>query len=397
MVKGSQPNRDEIRAALIAKIRATWPHKLPDAIERDIALGNITDLRRHLVWAQALADMEPLEPQEREPLEPPGPSPSPHLNSVRVCYAQGYGYPSHTYVLAKDECAGMDYAGPEWAPFNLWHQCEYGAPGPNPARTKECARLLLNSAGAHELWNLIAERYEWPGNVAAALPQRCAEYLDHWQATPKVTPSEHREARMRLQRHANQLATELARFFDRWDYDEEPGEINFTQLLSQPEQDEMNERIRQHNHRLRNKALKDAGVRARDYDEYVGDFDPERPISPWNPSPSANDTGDTLDLIFSIVPTLPDIMQRIAKLFADDGQLPPLQRPGADNAERNFFTRNLIRYFLREHGDMSPTIVASIVSIFFAQGITVNEVSKQVAYLPDGRRMPWKHETSPSK
>jgi len=302
----------------------------------------------------------------------------------------------HTYVLAKDMCTNPTYNGPNWAPFNLWQQCECDAPGPNPARTRECAKTLLYCATARELWALIAERYDRPDNIAAALPVRCAEYLDHWQATPKVTPSEHREARVMLKRHAEQLAIELARFFDRWDY-EDPGEINFTQLLTEPEQETMYERIRQHNHGLRNAALKDAGVGTRNYADYVGEFDPNRPISPWNPSPAANDTGDTLGLILDTVPTLPDMMRRIAKLFEEDGQVAPLQRPGADNAERNFFVRNLIRYFLREHGSMSPTIVARITSMFFAQGITDNEVSKQVAFLPDGRRMPWRGETSTLK
>lgn len=372
---------------------------LPDFAERFLKIASDDDVHRMRIAMDAM----------REVFATP-PAPLPKLTAAQrktldrssVRTVTGNGYPEHSYVLAKDECAALGYNGPAWAPFNLWHQCEYGAPGPNPARTKECARLLLHGAGARELWALIAARYGRPDNIAAVLPERCAEFLDHWQVTPKVTPGEHRNARLQLKRHAEQVATELARFFDRWDYDGDPSEINFTQLLTEPEQTAMDERIRRHNHTLRNVALKDAGVRARNYAEYVGEFDPNRPISSWNPSPSASDTGETLDLIFSIVPTLPDIMRRIATLFADDGQTPPLQRPCADNAERNFFTRSLIRYFLREHGGMSPTIVARVVTVFFAQGITENEVSQQRHYLPDGRRMPWRgahleSETSTSK
>ena len=371
---------------------------LPDFAERFLKTASDDDVHRMRIAMDAM----------REVFATP-PAPLPKLTAAQrktldrafVRTVTGNGYPEHSYVLAKDECADMGYNGPKWAPFNLWHQCEYGASGSNPARTKECARLLLHGAGAGdmkpaELWALIAARYARPDNIASVLPERCADYLDQWAALQKVTPREHKNARLRLKRHAEQLATELARFFDRWDYDES-GELNFTQLLSEPEQEAMYERIRRHNHILRNTALKDAGVRARNYADYVGEFDPNRPISPWNPSPSAGDTGETLDLMFSVVPPLPDMMRRIATLFADDGEVPPLQRPNADNAERNFFTRSLIRYFLHEHGDMSPTIVARIVSLFFAQGITENEVSKQVAYLPDGRRMPWKPETSPSK
>jgi hypothetical protein len=302
----------------------------------------------------------------------------------------------HTYVLAKDMCTDMAYNGPDWAPFNLWQQCEYGPHGPNPARTQECAKTLLYGATARELWALIAERYERPDNIAAALPVRCAEYLDHWHVTPKVTPSEHREARQRLAQHAKQLAIELARFFDRWDY-EDSTPINFTQLLTEAEQEATDERIRHHNHILRNRALMDVGADGREYADYTAGPDSSQPISIWNPAQSASDSNDTTSLILSIVPDLPDMMRRIAKLFEKDGQAAPLQRPGADNAERNFFVRNLIRYFLHEHGGTSPTIVARITSMFFAQGITDNEVLKQAPYLPDGRRIPRQGETSPPK
>lgn len=303
----------------------------------------------------------------------------------------------HGYALAKDECRGF-YDGPDWCPFNLWNDWEFGPHGPNPPLTKECAGKLIFSPGAKELWALIAERYERPDNIALALPMSCAEFLDHWKATPKRTPSEHREFRLELQRRAEQLAVELERFFDRFDYEDYSGPPNFTLLLSESEQDEMLERIQRHNYGVRIRA---GETRYRDFHDYIGPSDPSQPPSVFNPSRASADTGDLERLLImddewnpGVVPNLPSLLRRVGAFFAEDAQVPPLQRPNAENAERNYFVRRLIGFFVHSFGNASPAIVARITSMFFPQGITENEVSKQMHYLPDGRFHPRPPEVS---
>lgn len=288
------------------------------------------------------------------------------------------------YRLAKDTHVGMSYSGPDWVPHNLWQQYEYefGAPGANPERTRQCAQKLIFNPGAKEIWDLIAGKYDRPDNIASTLADRCAEFLDQWHATPKRTPSEHRESRLELQRRAEQLAIELERFFDRHFHggDSKP---NFTLLLSEDEQQGMLKRMQAHNHRVRNRALQDAGLTGHRFQEYL------------ESGQSVEDARDLDWLLLledeaepGIVPDLPDMLRRIGKFFAEDADPAPLQRPNGENAERNYFVRRLVRYFKHEHGSVSPTIVARVTAVFFAEGITDNEVSKQLEFLPDGRRWP---------
>ena len=298
------------------------------------------------------------------------------------------------YLLAKDECVGAEFDGPQWVPFNLWSHYAFGSFGPNPALSKECAKKLIFSPESEKIWGMISDRYEAADSIASKLPARGTEFLDHWRIIPKVSPAEYREAKQNLARRAKQLAEELARFFDYRDY-EDAGAINFTQLLTEQEQLDFYAKIQTHNFQIRCSALRGVGFdQAYLYADYASPADPSKPASPLNILKCASDTGLTETLLIGdgedagIIPDLPDMLHRIASLFADEAQLPPLQRPHAENAGRNYFVRRLIGYFVREHGAMSPTIVARIASIFFSQGITDNEVTKQMKFLPDGRRWP---------
>lgn len=382
--------RDEICAALTEKIRAAWPGDLPAELERSLSVASNDDLRKYLALAQGLADVGVADPTVW--IEPEA-SQVPAYRPGTIYERTGNELPKHRYILAKDECSGIGYQGPDWCPFNLWSAYEFGAAGPNPKLTKQCAERMIFSTGARELWQLIGEHYERPDNVALVLPVRCAEYFDQWEATPKRTPSEHRQFRLELQRKAEQLAKELEHFFDRHFYDLPDDQPNFTLLLSEQEQDEMLERMQCHNHRVRNRALRDAGLRAHDFHDYIAPVDPSKPLSVFNVSKAADDTGSLESLLLTdddwrpgIVPNLPDMMRRIGQFFAEDAEVAPLQRPNAGNAKRNYFVRRLIQYFTGEKGHLSPTIVARITSMFFEQGITDNEVSQQVGRYPDGRR-----------
>jgi hypothetical protein len=295
--------------------------------------------------------------------------------------------PPGTYVLARYECIGF-YTGPDWVPFNLWSNYEYAG----DRQSSECAKKLIFSPGARELWAAIAEKYERPDNIAATLPRRCAEFTANWKATPKATPGDFRRSRQELKKMAETLAHELERFFHHRDPPDESGTINFTQLLTEEEQDSMDQRILWHNYGIHNYALKAHGHRGVDYEDFLK----VEGVFPTYELLLMDDRSEP-----GIVPDLPSLLRRIGAIFADDGQTPPLQRPNAANAERNYFVRRLIRYFKHECGEASPTIIAAIVSFFFAQGITDNEVSKQMNVLPDGR--PWppsgsdEAETSPLK
>jgi hypothetical protein len=90
------------------------------------------------------------------------------------------------------------------------------------------------------------------------------------------------------------------------------------------------------------------------------------------------------------------MLRRIGKKFMSDGENAPLSRPNAVNAERNFFARAVIKFFLWA-GDVSPLIVARIVSIFFEQGITENEVSQMISKMRQSPPLPVAPETFPQK
>ena len=257
--------------------------------------------------------------------------------------------PGEAFVLAKDN--EPNYTGPDWCPFNLW-QAACGGYG---RQIKAAAKVLIESPGARELWEAIGEQHQRPDNIAVSLPTWCAEIRVHWAATPKMTRAEFIADRKDLKRMAERLARELDHFFDRWDeLETRPeqnfeggGVINFTQLLTEAEQERF------------------GSLDYFTWELLIGD-----------------DRGNP-----GIVPNLPSMLRRIGMLFEEDAAFPPLERPNGANAERNYFSRRLIAYF-KNTGHMSPAIVASIVSMFFPQGITENEVSQQVGRLPSGRLAP---------
>jgi hypothetical protein len=100
------------------------------------------------------------------------------------------------------------------------------------------------------------------------------------------------------------------------------------------------------------------------------------------------------DYEYGGVPTLPDLLRRIARKFVDDGQMPPIARPNLPNAERNFFARALCKYFWQGFGDISPVIVRDIVCMFYPQGMDENEVSQIAARIKAAYPLPPEPETS---
>lgn len=369
-------------------IRAIHDTSIPisGALASKIACANTDELRHHLLLARACAEAisEPLEPKSITTAPAAPKTRGPRINRGRTISIgkdplTGELLGPHTYALAKDEWAGEEYTGPAWVPFNLWHCYKFG--------DIECARKLIYGAGAKRTWATIAERFERPDNIASQLPRVCADALAHWRVQPRVTPKKWKEARESLARNARQIALELERFFMPRDADanEWHGLLDFTQLLNDEELRQLDAGIRWTAFAIHNTAREDVGARHAERAEYFGtDGLAHR-------SPVVRDSHRIYDLLLEdhddpydpgcIVPTLPDMMRRIADAFEADAADPPLSRPNFVNVERNHFARALIKYF-RAAGDASPTIIADVVAMFYSQGMDANEVSQLIRKTP---------------
>lgn len=317
---------------------------------------------------------------------------------------------SRGYILAKDECSWYD--GPDWVPFNIWQSAEYGG---NSSIERECARRLIDSPGAKELWEAIAKRYERADGVSGNLAVVCGDALESWRFMPRDTPSDFKEGREQLARRAEQLALELERFFMPRDADEHewPGLLDVMQLMTKQQLDQFDQAIRITTFQVANSARVSAGLPRMDWEEYndIGDaaramgYQSDQPYrEDYIPSPARNDAFGVYgllqpdhtrpDLPYGGVPTLPDMLRRIAGKFREDGDIPPLTRPNLANAERNFFTRFLCKYFWKSFRDVSPAIVRDVVSMFYPQGIGENDVSQVVAQVKRDYPLPPDPENS---
>lgn len=301
---------------------------------------------------------------------------------------------AHRYMLARDECGDL-YTGPAWAPFNLWHSAEYGH-----GAERDCARVLCYGTGAEMLWAEIAARYPEPDSVALSLPTVCADAKARWAAIPRLTPSEFRKHVEKLARQAEQLAVELERFNLPRDPDtyEFPGLLDFTELMTKEEQAQLDHAIRINTYIVANNARNRAGLPPNTWGEYndIGDdaralgYQNEQPYRPgYIHTPSRTDAHYIYSLMlcdhtrpdwpYGGVPSLPDMLRRIAGKFAESAMVAPLARPNHPNAERNFFARLVCKYFWQSWAGISPAIVRDVVCMFHPQGIDENEVSQMAA------------------
>jgi hypothetical protein len=382
-----------LRGHLIAKIKAACPVALPEWIEAALPLASNDELRRHLAIAEYMRDTATKDWPEPSPRFQPAEA---ELMRRVLMSRTGAELPPHRYVLASDECAGF-YRGPAWVPFNLWQQVAYDGRG---TLESECARRLIETPGSEALWAAIAKRYPRPDRISTNLAFVCADALERWRLTPRDKPADFKEGRQKLAHRAEQLAKELERFYLPRDADEHewPGLLDFTQLMTEDERGRFDLAVRIVAFGVVNRARKDAGVRALDWEEYDGISKEARALGYQNEERhrhdylqsaarwDANAFYDLLlpdhtrpDLPYGGVPTLPDMLRRIAAKFRDDADVPPLTRPNLANAERNFFTRFLCKYFWKSTGDVSPAIVRDIVSMFYPQGISADDVSQIVA------------------
>ena len=317
-----------------------------------------------------------------------------------------------SYALARNEC-GDWYTGPDWAPFNLWQAAEYGH-----GQENACAKVLCYGAGAEALWGSVAAKYPHPDSVALSLPMVCADARVRWADMPRMTPSEFRAHRERLARHAEQLAVELERFYLPRDPDsyEVSGLLDFAELMNKDELDRLDASIRVATNGIVNRARKSAGLSPLTWGEYndIGDdaralgYQNERLYRPdYVCTPAREDAKKVYALMlrdhvshwqneyeYGGVPTLPDMLRRIAGKFAEDGQDAPIARPNLANAERNFFARAVCKYFWQSKADISPAIVRDIVCMFYPQGMDENEVSQMAASVKAAHAMPSDPETS---
>lgn len=378
-------DRDTVRVALLAKLEATWPrYRDSPELRRRVEAASNAELRKHLAWAELMSETA---------LEPDADTLSPRFSEHerksfgRIRHAHWSSVAS-AYALARDVCSW--YAGPDWTPFNLWQTAEYGS-----GLVASCAKVLSSEAGAETLWASIAAKYPRPDAVALTLPMVCAEAKARWRDIPRMTPSKFRANRERLAKHAEQLALELERFYLPRDPDdcEFAGLWDFAELLTQEELDKLDASIRHTTANIANRALERVGHHHMDWDRYNGTGDESQGSGLNGDLPPARlDARDVYSLLqrdhvahwqfdyeYVGVPTLPDMLRRIARKFAEDGQDAPLQRPNRPNAERNFFARAVCKYFWQSHACVSPAIVRDIVCMFYPQGIDENEVSQLAA------------------
>jgi len=307
---------------------------------------------------------------------------------------------SSKFLLAK-EMDPKTHTGPAWVPFNLWQAYEYGS----DSQLKEVARTLIFSPGAEEVWATIEKSYDRPNNLTSTLPLTICGAFDHWARISKATPSDHRKLMTRLRNHARSLATEIERINLLREYlTGEP--LDFMELYTEEERTQVHANVRLHNLYLRKTVeIEQKGkplgyrmgdvagrVTREDWDEYNRPKeDPNAPESPVNLSVASNEAhatwrlihGDPADGVPGIVPPLPELFKRLAAEFDAMAKVPALQRPSHANAKRNFVARQLAQYFKSSAGQASPSLIAKIVSMFFPQGISENEVSQMLAKLPE--------------
>jgi len=290
------------------------------------------------------------------------------------------------FILAKDVEPGHPIHGygtpPAWVPAGLWHLA-ISEPAPEGVSVQAAAKRLIEAPMMPSLWEALAEKYPASNYLSLELPAKCAEYLAAWDAMPRRKPAEHRKFREGLRRQALQLASELEAYFAGLESDcgEGMGPPNFTQFLTEPELQRMEARMAEYNYLQRNcttSLTKEDHQRARveyeqsgwwevDGDNLIGlliSSDPEAP---------------------GIVPNVPELLRRVGKLFNDDADHAPLERPASDNAARNYFARRLIGYFQRRERNISPALIARIVAVFHANPMTDNDVQQQIGRMPSGR------------
>lgn len=308
---------------------------------------------------------------------------------------------SSKFLLAK-EMDPDSHTGPAWVPFSLWQAYEFS----EDVRLKEVARTLIFSPGAEELWATIERTFDRPNNLTTSLPFTICGAIEHWSRISKETPSNHRKMMIRLRSHAKALAAEIDRINMLREYlTGEP--LDFMELHSEEERKEIYGRVRLHNLSLRKTAeLEQEGkelgykmgevaapVTREDWEAYNRPEDPAQPESPINHSVASSEAhatwqlihGDAGDGLPGIVPSFPELFRRLADQFGAMADHPALQRPSHANAKRNFFTRQLGTYFKNSGGQASPVLIAKIISMFFSQGISENEVSQMLAKLPETR------------
>lgn len=306
-----------------------------------------------------------------------------------------------SYHLARDEC-GKEYAGPDWAPFNLWQLAEYG-----DGHEQAYAQTFCYGEGAQALWAAVEARYPHPDFIPYNLPVVCANARAGWAAIPRLTPSEYRKHREKLARNAEQLATELERFYMHRDDSEFPGIFDFTEVMTQDELDRFHKAIQFTTFHIANRAIARADVPAVGWDEYndIGKRARELGYRTGSVYTAAEeDMKGVYELLqrdhsrpdwpYGGVPSLPDMMRRIAAKFAEDGEDAPVARPNLANAERNFFARALCKYFWQSYGDISPAIIRDIVCMLYPQGIEENDVSQMAARVKAAFPLPREPETS---
>lgn len=300
----------------------------------------------------------------------------------------------HRYALARDHIS--DYEGEPWVPFNLWQQAKSPSRG---SVVQACAKKLRDSPGAEALWAALAMRYERPDHISISLAVVCADAQAGWAAMPKLTPSSFKGHREELARQAEELASELERFNLSRDPDshELPGLLDFTDLMTPLERDQLDHAIRVATATVVNRSRMQAKLPPIAWGEYndIGDdarklgYQNEKPYRQgYLMTPAREDAhavyglllrDHTMSYPYGGVPTLPDMLRRIAVKFAEDAKDAPIARPNLANAERNFFTRFLCKYFWQSTLDISPAIIRDIVCMFYPAGIDENEVSQMSA------------------
>ena len=387
-------DKEGIREALLAKIEEAWPRYRENSdLVRRVELASNDVLRKHLAWAEMMRDVDPVEPK---PFREPSPlMPAQQAELFRRLIATRWS-PDGGYTLARDEC-GDWYVGPDWVPFNLLNRAESSGYHPEERR---CAKILIESVGAEKLWSDIEKRYAdrrtAADGIASELPTICANAKASWLSIPRLTPKDFKEQRDELARRAEQLAIELERFYLPRDPDdcELPGLLDFAELMTQEELDRFDEFIRLTTLRIVNRARRSVDAVGLDWMEY-NDISEDAKALGYKSDDlhtmarsdaieiyqllSKDHTNYNNDFWFGGVPTLPDMMRRIAGKFREDGDRPPIKSPNLATAESSFFTRELCKYFWKSYGDVSPAIVRDIVAMFYDGGVTEGNVSQIIA------------------
>ena len=314
-----------------------------------------------------------------------------------------------TFLLAKDMYTRGGYTGPDWVPFNLWSI--------RSGRFEAIVHKLIYAAGASELWKAIQNSYEHPNGISIQLPMEISLALDRWKLTNKRKPADHAEHLLRLKANALALANEVDQIeaLDALDTGEK---FDFLKLYSEEERGIVVDNVRRHNLSFRNMIAKEVAGRELGYrpDDFIGGLvakewkdyntpeDPEKPESPINRSLASYESGPLFELLLGdedgwpgIVPNVSATLRRLAAHFDEESLRPPIKRPVFENAERNYFARHLCHYFTQSCGFASPAIVCRVVSMFYPQGITDNEVSQMLKKIRRPLGVAGDSETSPAR